>query len=65
MSFEKYEKAQSKVLFKCWKYKNNTLYWNNKHIITMYNFEDYYTLERFIHDVVNLELTETALKQIL
>ena len=59
-----YQQAQSKVLFKGWEYKNNALWYNNKHVIPMYDFEDYYTLERLQYDKGILELTEEALKQI-
>lgn len=61
---EYYKQAQSKVLFKGWEYKNNTLWYNNKHVIPMYDFEDYYTLERLQYGKGILELTEEALKQI-
>ena len=69
-TFEKYKKAQSKLLFKGWKYegalidKNGTYYGNYLDLST----DDFKTLEIILYlleDYSLFELTETALKQIL
>ena len=65
-TFEKYKKAQSKVLFKSWKWEGTLIYKNGNYLDLSTN--DFKTLEILLYLLEGyslFELTETALKQIL